>query len=62
MDGGSFVMCEDLCGTPAPSFGGVEGVPGGHNSAWRWRRQRPFCCAPSVTANKPLAIKSSKLA
>src|ERR1700693_663939 len=62
MEGGSFVMCEDLCGTPELSFddaGGllvgatVPGVGGGNG---------PFCCAPRVTANKPLAIRSSGLA
>src|SRR6266404_4917834 len=62
MEGGSFVMCEDLCGTPELSFDGAVGalvgatVPGGGGG------NGPFCCAPRVTANKPLAIRSSGLA
>src|SRR6267143_4227631 len=61
MEGGSFVMCEDLCGPPELSFDGAGGalvgatVPGGGGG------NGPFCCAPRVTANKPLAIKSSAL-
>src|SRR6267378_2113117 len=59
MEGGSFVMCEDLCGTPELSFDGAVGalvgatVPGGGGG------NGPFCCAPRGTANKPLAIRST---
>src|SRR6266850_6347643 len=62
MEGGSFVMCDDLCGPPELSFDGAEAVlvgaavPGGGGG------NGPFCCAPRVTANKLLAIRSNGLA
>src|SRR6266850_82961 len=62
MEGGSFVMCEDPCGTPAPSFDGAVGVLVGPTAPGGGGGNGPFCCAPSVAANKPLAIRSSGLA
>src|SRR6267142_2585852 len=62
MEGGSFVMCEDLCGTPAPSFDGAEGVLVGATVPGGGGGNGPFCCAPKVSASKPLAIRSSGLA
>src|SRR5216684_4165776 len=59
MEGGSFVMCEDLCGTPAPSFDGADGVLVGSTVPGGGGGNGPFCCAPRVTANEPLAISSS---
>jgi hypothetical protein len=62
MDGGSFVMCEDLCCAPEPSFGGVEVVLAGATVPCGGGGNGPFCCALRVTAKKPVAIKSSALA
>src|SRR5712664_34805 len=62
MEGGSFVMCEDLCGTPKLSFDGAVGVLVGATVPGGGGGNGPFCCAPRVTANKPLAIRSSGLA
>src|SRR6266850_980731 len=59
MEGGSFVMCEDLCGTPELSFDGAGGVLAGAAVPGGGGGNGPFCCAPRVSANKPLAIKSS---
>src|SRR5712664_2785595 len=62
MEGGSFVMCEDLCAPPELSFEGAEGVLVGTTVPGGGGGNGPFCCAPRVTANKPVAIKSSGLA
>src|ERR1700682_2576798 len=59
MEGGSFVMCEDLCGPPATSFDGVEGVLVGATVPVGGGGNGRFCCAPRVTANEPLASSSS---
>ena len=59
MEGGSFVMCEDLCGPLATSFDGVEGVLVGATVPGGGGGNGPFCCAPRVTANEPLASSSS---
>src|SRR5712692_1007678 len=62
MEGGSFVMCEDLCGPPELSFDGAEGVLVGATVPGGGGGNGPFCCAPRDTANKPLAIRSTALA
>src|SRR5258706_13890862 len=62
MEGGSFVMCEDLCGTPAPSFDGAEGVLVGATVPGGGGGNGPFCWAPRVIVNKPATIRSSGLA
>src|SRR6267143_171750 len=62
MEGGSFVMCEDLCGAPELSFDGAEGVLVGATVPGGGGGNGPFCCAPRVAANKPLATRSSALA
>src|SRR5882762_754871 len=62
MEGGSFVMCDDLCGPPELSFDGAEAALVGATAPGGGGGNGPFCCAPRVTANKPLAIRSSGLA
>src|SRR5882757_7367828 len=62
MEGGSFVMCEGLCGTPELSFDGAGGGLAGATVPGAGGGNGPFCCAPRVSATKPLAIRSSGLA
>src|SRR5882672_8052667 len=63
MEGGSFVMCEDLCGPPPePSFDGAGSVLVGATVPGGGGGNGPFCCAPRATANKPPAIRNSALA
>src|SRR5437016_3729064 len=59
MEGGSFVMCEDLCGPPELSFDAAEGALVGAAVPGRGGGNGPFCCAPRDTASKPLAIRST---
>src|SRR6266850_7506182 len=62
MEGGSFVMCDDLCGPPELSFEGAEAVLAGATVPGGGGGNGPFCWAPRVTANKPLAKRNSGLA
>src|SRR6267143_1257304 len=62
MEGGSLVMCDDLCGPPELSFDGAEGVLAGATVPGGGGGNGPFCWAPRVTANKPLAKRNSGLA